>query len=170
MLKCFLFDQIFKIKTKNLKPLFAFSIFFILLSCDNARDIPYNSKLSIQYDIEKLTDIRLDTTQFEVLLDSIHHTEGAFDLDYTLYVKIKLSDECFATLKDSITSSSNFNKIQYEWDKNWIKIDTANIKGVWNFNNNNYQFIQKPLDFNPEPYTLSIESNTKIMSIELIHL
>jgi hypothetical protein len=152
----------------NIIVFFALTIF--LLGCMPTSKKTYNSKLTIRYDLKKLTGLELDTAQFYVLKDSIHHTEGAFDSDYTWYVKIKFTDSYFSPLKDKIRYSPYFDLARYEYDDNWKKIDTTKITGVWCIDSAEYRFVQKPLNFNPEPIYLSVDTINRILDLKLMHL
>ena len=141
-----------------------------LTACSTKTKIPYNSKLAIQQDIHVLTSIELDTAKFMVLLDSIHHTEGALDLDYTWYVNIRFENDYFEDLKRTIRTSADFNALTEQFDPNWSSIDTSNIKGVWYEHATLLKFAQKPREFNPEPIDLSVDTLTKTLDLRLIHL
>jgi hypothetical protein len=145
-------------------------IIFILTGCSTMTKKPYNSKLAIQSDIANLTDIHLDTTKFIVLVDSINNTEGAFDLDYTWYVNIRFDNDYFENIKTIIRSSAKFDSVTHDFDKNWNSVDTAKIKGVWHLDSTLFKFVQKPRQFNPEPIYLSVDTSTKTLDLQLIHL
>lgn len=147
-----------------------FSIIFLLTACIPSSKRPYNSKAAIRYDINSLTSINLDTSKFEVLMDSIHHTEGAFDSDYTWYVKIKFSNEYFDTIKNRIRYSRYFGKARYYGGINWKKVDTTNLKGVWFIDSNKFEFIQRSDYLNPEPIYLNVDTVNKMLDLTLIHL
>ncbi|MBA4239591.1 MAG: hypothetical protein C0448_02605 [Sphingobacteriaceae bacterium] len=158
------------IETMTSKLILTFLIIVALTACSTKTKKPYNSKLCIQYDIGKLTGINLDTTKFTVLVDSIHNTEGAFDLDYTWYVNIRFDNNYFENIKQVIKTSVNYNSVTHEYDKNWTSVDTAKIKGVWHSDSTLFKFVQKPRQFNPEPIYLSVDTLTKTLDLELIHL
>lgn len=148
-----------------------FNLFIILLSaCTNNYNNKYNSKLTIRNNIYYLTNITLDTSEFTTLRDSIQNTEAAFDLDYTWYVKIKFDSTYFVNLKNIVTKSENYYLINNEFDLKWNSIDTTKIKGIWYCDSTFFRFIQKPREFNPEPISLTIDTLTRILDLELIHL
>lgn len=158
------------IKTMTTKLILTFLIIVLLSNCSTTTKKPYNSKFSIQYDIGKLTDINLDTTMFTVLVDSVHNTEGAFDLDYIWYVNIRFDDNYFENLEQIIRTSESYNCVTHEFDKNWSSVDTSKVKGVWHTDSTLFKFVQKPKQFNPEPIYLSIDTSTKTLDLMLIHL
>ena len=142
----------------------------VLIGCSTNTKESYNSKASIKYDISNLTGINLDTTKFSVLIDSIHNTEGAFDLDYTWFVNIQFNDKYFEELKEIIRESAYYNIVTHDFDKNWTSIDTSKIKGVWHSDSTLFRFVQKLNYSNPEPIYLSIDTVTKTLDLQLIHL
>ncbi|QQR99201.1 MAG: hypothetical protein IPK18_06765 [Sphingobacteriales bacterium] len=148
---------------------FSTILIFILQACSNQSKDEYNSKHRINYSIYFFTDIRLDTTKFEVITDSIHNTEGAFDVDYSWFVKLKFDSIYFENLKNEIRASNNFNTNKSEFDDNWKLID-SNILGIWLIDTTNIRFVQKPVKYNPESKWLSIDTVTKVLELELIHL
>jgi len=147
-------------------------IFFIifLIACSSKNEEPYNSKLSIQNEILSKTDIKLDTTKFTVILDSVENTEGAFDSDYTWLVKIKFENNYFENLKKVIKSSTRYNTIQSEFDENWKGVDTSKIKGIWYLESRLYKYVEKPKDYNSEPTQIRIDTLTRKLDLILSHL
>jgi hypothetical protein len=157
---------------KTMTPKLILTSFMIIAStaCSTKTKKSYNSKHAIQHAIGNLTNITLDTAKFTVLVDSIHNTEGAFDNDYTWYVKIRFHGDFFENLKGTIWSSANFNSVTNQYDKNWGSIDTSKIKGVWHSDSLYFRFFQKPIKNNPEPIYLSVDTLTKTLELQLIHL
>lgn len=147
-----------------------FTLTILLASCLPSSKKSYNSKITIRYDLKNLTGLELDTAQFKVLTDSIHHTDGAFDSDYTWYVKIKFAENYFSPLKDKIRYSPYFDLARYEYDGNWKKIDTAQITGIWCIDSAEFRFVQKPINFNPEPIYLTVDTINRILDLTLMHL
>ena len=147
-------------------------IFFIvfLIACSSKNEEPYNSKLSIQDEILSKTDIKLDTTKFVVLMDSVENTEGAFDSDYTWLVKIKFDNNYFEYLKKTIRSSTRYNTVQSEFDENWKGVDTSKIKGIWYLESRLFKFVEKHKRFNSEPTQIKIDTVTKKLDLVLSHL
>lgn len=129
----------------------------------------YNSKLEIQNCIIQKTDIKLDTNKFTIILDSIHNTAGAFDLDYSWFVKLKFENSYFEKLKETIRSTPNYCVIEHEYSKSWDNIDTSKVKGVWTIDSVYIKYYRKRGD-NAEPIILSIDTVTKVLDFELIHL
>ncbi len=151
----------------NSKLLLIFIFLLGVLSCStNIKE--YNSKLAIRNDIKELTAIELDTSKFTVLLDSIHNTEGAFDSDYTLFVRVKFDQNYFDSLKQTICSTSYFNVVNLNED--WKVVDTSKIKGVWFIDSASYRYLQKPMESNPEPIYLYIDTVSRDLNLELYHL
>jgi hypothetical protein len=150
--------------------MYCFLLIILLDSCNTNTKSDYNSKRSIQNNFADFTNFELDTTNFDVLVDSIHNTEGAFDLDYTWFVKIKLSDGYFNTFKSKIQSSQNYLPSTNRFEIDWYSIDTSTIKGVWYSDSTRIEFVQKPQEYNSEPLYVSIDTLTKIIELILIHL
>lgn len=142
----------------------------VLKSCTTRPKNTYNSKNCIKHEVDELTNLQLDTTQFIVLVDTIIYNENAFDLDYTWLVKVRFNDNYFNDIKSLITSSKNYNLIESEFDPNWICVDTTSLKGVWFQKTKSLVFIRKPNKFNTEPINLSIDGVTKTLDLKLIHL
>ena len=142
-------------------------LFFIALS---ACSKPYNPKLAIRTELERLVDLKIDSAKFVVLTDSVKNTEGAFDLDYTWYANIRFDKDYFESVKKNIRSSQNFNLITNEYDKKWFSIDTSKIKGVWHADSVFLEYIQKPKGFKPEILYLSVDTLSRELNLELIHL
>ncbi|MCL9806594.1 hypothetical protein NAT51_13745 [Flavobacterium amniphilum] len=137
-----------------------------LTSCSK----PHNSKQAIHSELKHLVNLELDTSKFVVLTDSVHNTEGAFDLDYTWYANIRFDKDYFENVKKTIRSSANFNTITNEYDKKWFSIDTSKIKGVWHSDSVFLEYIQKPKGFKSESIYLSIDTTSRELNLRLIHL
>lgn len=148
-----------------------FSAVFLLDACLPSSEKPYNSKATIRYDINNITGLKLDTSKFVVLMDSIHHTEGAFDSDYTWYVKIKFGNEYFDSLKCNIRNTSYYNAVKGYGSNGWKGVDTSKVKGVWYARDTaKIEFIKKPNYFDPEPIYLNVDTVNKILNLTLMHL
>ncbi|MBS1636906.1 MAG: hypothetical protein JST26_13395 [Bacteroidetes bacterium] len=130
----------------------------------------YNSKLTIQQSIAKLTGLNPDTAKFEVLADSIHYTEGAFDLDYTWHVHIRFQDQYFDKIKRDIRNTPVFDSVTNDYDKNWSLVDTSKVKGLWHSDSASFMFTQKPKKFNPERIYLWVDTPTKTLTLQLVHI
>ena len=150
--------------------LIIFGLNFIhLTSCFTKVEKTYNSKLAIQNFLIEKTNLNIDTSNFNVIIDSIHNTEGAFDLDYNWFVEINFNSNYFQTLKKSIRSTDNFCLIKHQYSESWSKIDTSIIKGIWTEDSVNLLYFQKPGNYS-EPFILSVDTTTKIFKIRLTHL
>jgi hypothetical protein len=120
---------------------FIYTIFILVLSlltlpsCNQQVDKKnYNTKLSFQYLILEKTNLQLDTSWFTISLDSNHHTDGAFDSDYSWFVKSQFNNACFEKLKRSIRTITGFCAVDVHeefYNANWAKIDTSKIKDIW---------------------------------------
>jgi hypothetical protein len=144
----------------------SFCVLLGSVSCKKKHD----SKRAIRNHVYELTNIELDTMKFSVVKDSINNTEGAFDLDYSWHVKIKIDNLYLNNLKKEIVSSKNFNLISFEYDDKWSSIDTAEIKGVWYRDSIYFKFVQKPRKFKHEDTHIKIDSLTGILDFQLIHI
>lgn len=147
-------------------------LFFVVLlvACYSKTEKPYNSKLSIRDEIFSKTNIKLDTTKFIVLEDSVKNTEEAFDSDYTWFVKIKFDNNYFETTKKKIRLSTKYNFVTSEVDENWKKMDTSKIKGIWYLDSTSYKYIENPKNYKSESIQISIDTLTKRLEFTLIHL
>ena len=152
-----------------IKTLIYFSIITTLTSCSNCIEQPYNPKLAIQNRINEKTHIKLDTSSFIIILDSIHNTEGAFDLDYSWFVKLKFDDSYFDNLKENIRATPNYCAIEHQNSESWNNIDTSKVKGIWTVDSVSLKYYQKPGTYS-ETIILSIDTVTKTFDLELIHL
>lgn len=142
----------------------------LLVACSSKTEKPYNSKLSIRDEIFSKTNIKLDTTKFIVLEDSVKNTEEAFDSDYTWFVKIKFDNNYFETTKKKIRLSTKYNFVTSEVDENWKKMDTSKIKGIWYLDSSSYKYIENPKNYKSESVQISIDTLTKRLEFTLIHL
>ena len=141
-----------------------------ITSCKNENEKPYNSKLSIRDEIFSKTNIKLDTTKFIVLEDSVKNTEEAFDSDYTWFVKMKFDNNYFETTKKKIRLSTKYNFVTSEVDENWKKVDTSKIKGIWYLDSTTYKYIENPKNYKSESIQISIDTLTKRLEFTLIYL
>jgi hypothetical protein len=106
-------------------------------------------------------------------LDSIKHTDSAFDSDYSWFVKSQFNNACFEKLKLSIRTTTGFCSVDAHeefYNAKWAKIDTSKIKGVWTMDSVFLKFIEKPIKFRVEYLRFSIDTVTRQAEIELIHL
>lgn len=153
----------------QIKTLIFFLLIVVLTSCSTRTEKPYNPKLVIQNRVNEKTNIKLDTNNFIILLDSIHNTEGAFDLDYSWFVKLKIDNRYFDKLKENIRSTPNYCAIENQYSESWNNIDTSKVKGIWTVDSVSLKYYQKP-GYYAEPIILSIDTVTKTFDLELIHL
>lgn len=142
----------------------------LLTACFSKSKESYNSKLAITNEIKERTSISLDTTKFEVLIDSIHNTEEAFDSDYNWSATILLDANYINEIKKEIQGSKYFNWVTYEFDDNWNKIDTTQVHGIWHEKAHELEFIQKPKKYNPEPIQVILEPSSHKLYLHVIHL
>jgi hypothetical protein len=148
----------------------------IFTSCLHQTDKEaYNPKLSIQYLIQDKTNLLLDTNSFTINLDSVKNTEGAFDLDYTWFIKTQFDNNSFEKLKQNIRSTIGFCAVNWyedRYNEKWAKVDTSKIKGVWTIDSVYFKFVEKPTSdgFRREILRLSFDSVTRKADIELVHL
>jgi hypothetical protein len=160
------------------KKSFILSLLLILIlsftiSCHKEKK--YNSKLAFRDLIIEKTGFPIDTRSFSISLDSVDHTEGAFDSDYTWNIKTQFNDTQFEKLKQNIRATKYFKFLQISEanDKEmWAKIDTAKVKGVWITDSIFYKFVEKPTrdGFRAEEFYFSIDTVTKQSRVVLIHL
>lgn len=153
----------------QIKTLIYFLLIVILTSCVTRTEKPYNPKLAIQNRVNEKTNITLDTNNFIILLDSIYNTEGAFDSDYSWFVKLKFDNNYFDKLKEIIRTTPNYCAIEHQYGESWNNIDTSKIKGIWIVDSVYFKYYQKPKTYS-EPIILSIDTVTKTFDLELIHL
>jgi hypothetical protein len=162
-------------KRNSKKIIFFLPIFiFVLPSCLQQRDKKtYNAKLSFQYLILEKTNLQLDTNSFTINLDSVKHTEGAFDSDYCWFIKSQFDKISFEKIKQNIRTTIGFCTVgAYEqfYNEKWAKIDTSKIKGVWTIDSVFIKFIEKPIAFRGEILQFSLDTLTQQANVELIHL
>jgi hypothetical protein len=154
----------------NLKITLVFFFILGIIACSKKTDKPYNSKLSIRDEIKTITNITIDTTQFSVLVDSIHNTEEAIDDDYTWFVTIQFDKDYFKQVKKNILSSNHYNAVTHENDPNWSSINTTTTKGVWYSETKFFKYVQKPKESNFQPVYISVDTLTKKLELLLIQL
>lgn len=162
-------------KKHYIKTISALAFFaFILIACFQQKNKePYNAKLSFQCLISEKTNLQLDTNSFTIYLDSIKHTEGAFDSDYSWLIMAEFDAASFEELKQSIRETPGFCMVgAYEqfYNKNWAKIDTSAIKGAWAIDSVYVKFVEKPVGFRGEYLRFSLDTLTRIADVELTHL
>lgn len=139
----------------------------ILFSCTKKN---YNPKYTIQNSIHEKSDLELDTSQFSILLDSVHNTETAFDLDYQWYVKLKIENNYFENVKRKIKATSYFNLISHQYDSKVYSVNTTKVKGIWYTDSTRFVFRENSMKSNTEYIQMFLDTSTHILEFELVHL
>jgi len=122
--------------------------------------------------IKEKTDLIINEN-FQILEDSVIHTEGAFDLDYTYNLKIKYDQKAEKNIVEQITNSMFFDTIRIlnYADPIWKFINLKTEKGIWAIEENSFQFLHCDNEINNrEPFSLEIDTLTNKIDLTLIHL
>lgn len=143
----------------------------LLSSCKETISIE-NQKLEISKLIEDKTNLKL-SNDFTVLLDSIAHTEEAFDTDYSYYLIIEYHPLMEKNIVEQITTSLLFDTIQSSnyADPIWELIHSKTEKGIWASSKNGFEFFHCDSDLNKgEPFYLTVDTLTNRIELDLTHL
>jgi len=156
-------------KHSSILPLFILLVLFF--SCKKTESIK-SQKPEISKLIEDKTNLKL-LDDFTVIVDSIVHTEGAFDTDYSYYLIIEYNPLIEKNIVEQITSSVLFDTIQSSnyADPIWEVIHSKTEKGIWASTENGFNFFHS--DTNPnkaEPFYLTLDTLTNRIELDLTHL
>lgn len=118
------------------------------------------------------TDLQLPE-HYEILRDSVAHTEGAFDSDYSYYLTLHYADKDEKDLVTQIKHSVYFDSLTYQDWANpiWERIEKKTSKGIWVYDEVGFQFIHCNNDTNRfEPFNLTIDTLQNSLALDLFHL
>ena len=104
--------------------------------------------------IKEKTDLTIPK-DFEVLENLIEHTEGAFDSDYSIGLKIKYQESEEKHITEQI--------------QNGIKSESKN--GIWKRYKNGFDFEHKENEINrAEPFYFKVDTLSNTIELNLMHL
>lgn len=144
----------------------------VLLSSCKERASIENQKPEISKLIEDKTNLKL-SDNFTILLDSITHTEEAFDTDYSYYLIIEYNSLMEKNIVEQITTSLLFDTIQSSnyADPIWEVIHSKTEKGIWASKENGFNFFHCHSNLNKaEPFYLTVDTVTNRIELDLTHL
>ncbi len=131
-----------------------------------------STKTNIVELIKTKTDLEL-SENFEIIKDTVEHTEEAFDSDYSYELTIEYKESDSKNIKEQILNSKFFdtiNSTNYA-DPIWEIIDSKTNKGIWTYDKNGFEFLHCDNKKNrPEPFYLTVDTITKRIELILIHL
>jgi hypothetical protein len=146
-------------------------LLILLFSCkkteSNKSQKPEISKL-----IEDKTYLKL-SDDFTILLDSIAHTEEAFDTDYKYYLILEYHPLTEKNIVEQITTSLLFDTIQSSnyADPIWGVIHSKTEKGIWASRENGFNFFHSDTKLNKaEPFYLTVDTLNNRIELDLTHL
>ena len=104
--------------------------------------------------IKEKTDLSIPN-DFEVLKNLIEHTEGAFDSDYSIGLKIKYPESEEKHITEQIHNG----------------IKSTSEKGIWKRNQNGFDFEHNGNEINrAEPFYLKVDTISNTIELNLTHL
>ena len=110
---------------------------------------------------------------FQVLQDSVIHTEGAFDLDYTFHLNLKYQDSIENNIVEQIKKSTYFDTLQTMnyGDSTWNITLSKTEKGIWTTEENGFRFLHSNNEANTkEPFNLKVDTSSNNIDLIIIHL
>jgi len=150
--------------------IFGYIIYIISIMFD--RPDSSLSETRIQSLIKNKTDFIIPK-DYEVSKNLIHHTEGAFDSDYSIELTIKYQSSEEKYIVEQIINSELFDitKTQNYTDPIWTKINDNTEKGIWSKKENGFNFLHCDNDKNrSEPFYFEIDTLNNIIELNLSHL
>lgn len=104
--------------------------------------------------IKEKTDLVIPEN-FEVLDNLIEHTEGAFDSDYSILLKVKYLEVDEKSITEQISNT----------------LHLKSEKGIWKRSENGYRFEHKNNEENmAEPFYFEIDTIINTLELDLYHL
>ena len=168
-------DSLYSIKKKkvklHIKTLKYLILIIALNSCSNSNKREW-TKTDMASLLSEKSDLQI-SKNFNVIKDSIKNTEGAFDLDYTYYLKIeydKLEEE---NIIEQIINSAFFDTIQFMnyAEPIWKEVQLKGKKGIWTKEEKGFRYLYLNNGVNSrEPFYLNIDTTTNRIDLTLIHL
>ncbi|MFD2915483.1 hypothetical protein [Psychroserpens luteus] len=122
--------------------------------------------------IQEKTDLKL-SENFKIITDSVQHTEGAFDSDYSYELIIEYQELEEIQIKEQIKNSVLFDTINTRYNPKsvWKIIDSKTDKGIWTYYNNGFEFLHCDNHKNrPEPFYFTIDTLKNKIELNLQHL
>lgn len=152
---------------------FSVTIILLALCCCGQGKFDRNSKKAKAYDVKRILDKTdlIISENFISVLDSVANTPGAFDSDYTWYLKLLFPDTEAVKIKMQIRGTEYFDMAKYQdySDTIWRNLEEKNKKGLWCIKKSGFSFIHSRTE-QSEPFTLDFDTTSNIMYLKLQHL